>query len=324
MPLPDESLHYIGHDHEEFMFVLRGEVETLLKTNDGLVRKHLRAGDCIYFRSNLPHCHRSATLEPAETLNVIHSMRGAIDPGDGELRGDGRRFYRRGVYTDATREAAEKILLLRRSNGATLAELARAIGIGVRQLGEIENGEKAVDVEILLRLARHFRRPIEYFFATTIEAQPSYFIQRGEETQQLPVHRSKADLAKGRESHIYYPLSLGFKERGLHPYYVQVKASSADEAVLYAHHGQEFIYVLDGELEFITKASGAEVVETLRPGDSVFLESSIPHLMRGRSRNPFTSTTAQLIYVLWSPLGEAYLFDSPVGAAAADSVSLER
>ena len=52
--LPDKDLHFIGHDHEEFMFVLRGEVEMILKTNEGLVTERLGPGDCVYFRSLPP------------------------------------------------------------------------------------------------------------------------------------------------------------------------------------------------------------------------------------------------------------------------------
>lgn len=308
-PLSDEELHFIGHDHEEFMFVLRGDVETLLKTNEGLVTERLQPGDCIYFRSNLPHCHRSATSQPAETINVIYSLRGAIDPDDGELRSPGRRFYRRGVYADATREAAEKIALLRRSHGATLAELARDVGVGVRHLADIESGKKAPDVALLLRLARQFRRPIEYFFATTLDSQPYYFLQRGAAIAHLPVqHRKTSEGQDGIQANVFRPLAAGFPERGLHPYYVQVKASPPESVTLHEHHGQEFIYVLDGEVELVTRAGEEEIVEPLRPGDSVFLESSVPHLLRGRSRNPYAETSAQVIVVFWSPLGESYLF----------------
>lgn len=321
-PLSDEDLHFIGHDHEEFMFVLRGHVETLLKTNEGLVTERLQPGDCIYFRSNLPHCHRSATSQPAETINVIYSLRGAIDPDDGELRSPGRRFYRRGVYADATREAAEKIALLRRSHGATLAELARDVGVGVRHLADIESGKKAPGVALLLRLARQFRRPIEYFFATTLDSQPYYFLQRGAAIAHLPVHHRKTSEGQhGIQANVFRPLAAGFPERGLHPYYVQVKASPPESVTLHEHHGQEFIYVLDGEVELVTRAGEEDIVEPLRPGDSVFLESSVPHLLRGRSRNPYAETSAQVIDVFWSPLGESYLFGQLSSESASQAQS---
>jgi transcriptional regulator with XRE-family HTH domain len=307
-PLADRDVHYISHDHEEFVFVLRGEVETLLKTNEGLAKETLRAGDAMYFRSNLPHCHRSANGEPAETLNVIYSLRG-IDPHDSELGSTGRRYYRRGVYADASGEASEKISLLRRAHGVTLAELASELGIGVRQLANVESGEKAPDVDLLLQVARRFRRPIEYFFATSLDVQP-YFIQRGADLAQVAARhrRFKSDDPNAHQN-VFRPLARGFEDRGMHPYYVQVTAGSAQTRATHEHHGQEFIYVLNGEIELVT-LDGEETTETLNPGDALFLESSVPHLLRGHSRNPYASTYADLIDVFWSPLGEQYLFDA--------------
>jgi hypothetical protein len=39
-------------------------------------------------------------------------------------------------------------------------------------------------------------------------------------------------------------------------------------------------------------------------------------LLRGRSRNPYATTNAELLAVFWSPLGEDYLFD-PISSQAA-------
>lgn len=307
-PLPDADLHYIVHDHEEFMFVLKGNIETSLKTNEGVVTESLAPGDSIYFRSNLPHCHRSTTAEPAETLNVLYSLRGAIDPSDGEFRAPGRRFYRRAVYADAPREASEKIGLLRRSYGSTLADLAGHIGIGSHQLAQIESGEKAADIDVLLRLARHFRRPIEYFFATTLESQPYYFIQRGGQIKDVPVHtwRNSTEESGVTHSDVFRPLASGFPERGIHPYYIQVTTTTAGHVGPHEHAGEEFIHVLEGELELVTYGPD-ERVEMLYPGDSVFLDSSVPHVLRGRSRNPYATTNAELIGIFWTPLDDHHL-----------------
>lgn len=305
--LPDKDLHFIGHDHEEFMFVLRGEVEMILKTNEGLVTERLGPGDCVYFRSNLPHCHRGIGPRPAETIDISYSLRGPIDPDDSEIGSFGRRFYRRGVYADATREAGEKIGLLRRSHGITVAELAREMELGVRLLAKIERGDRAPNLDLLSRLARRFRRPIEYFFATTLESQPYYSIQRASQIKALVgLHRKHPTL---RDTQVFRPLALEFAGRGLHPYYVQFVAAAGSDHALHEHHGQEFIYVLEGELEFVT-AEG-EKSELLHPGDSIFLDSSVPHSFRDHSRNPFASANAEILAVFWSPLGVEYLFDEP-------------
>lgn len=307
-PLATTDRQYIVHDHEEFMFVLKGSVEVALKTNDDVIVEVLDAGDSMYFRSNLPHCNRSTGPQPAETLNVFYSLRGAIDPGDGEFRAPGRRFYRRAVYPDAPREASEKIALLRRSYGLTLADLAAALDIGARQLAQVESGERAVDIELLVRLAKHFRRPIEYFFATTLESQPYHFIQRASDMQNIAIHhwRHSGEQASGIED-ILRPLALGFPDRGLHPCYVQITGTREDDVAPHEHAGEEFIYVLEGELE-VALHGPERHLEVLYAGDSLFLDSSVPHVLRGRSRNPYATANAELIQVFWSPLDGSQLF----------------
>ena len=296
--LPDKDLHYIAHDHEEFMFVLEGEVESLIKAGEGVIRETLRAGDCMYFRSYLPHCHRSMSSHPARTLNLMYSLRGAIDSDDGELSPSAHQFYRRGVHQDLVKEAAERIALLRRARGLTLASLAQSVGIPVRALRQIESGTRAVDLNVLLRLARKFRRPIEYFLAAAIEARPPHFVQRGSAVMEAGVRRRR--LARDA----FRPLASGFPNRGMHPYYVQVTSNVSDPLTPIEHHGQEFIFVLDGSVEFVAWLENGQHTEVLTTGDAVFLESSVPHAFRGRSLNPYASTRAYFIEVFLSSLGE--------------------
>lgn len=313
-PLADDQLQFVAHDHEEFLFVLRGDVEILIKGEGNLRRETLHRGDSIYFRSSLPHCTRSTGSGPAETLHVIYSIRGAIDSDDGELGALGRRFYRRGVYEDVVREAGEKIALLRRAHGLTRGALAADVGIGARRLARIEEGEAAPDIDLLVRLARRFRRPTEFFVASTLETEPAYFVQRGREIDDVPVRRRRT-LSRphdGRWTNAYRSMAAGFPDRGLHPYYVRIGEQDGERVVLDNHHGEEFVYVLDGELEFFSAAGAEQTAEILRPGDCLFVDSGVPHMLRGSSRNPFASSASQAIVVFWAPLGEHYLFlDEP-------------
>jgi hypothetical protein len=67
--------------------------------------------------------------------------------------------------------------------------------------------------------------------------------------------------------------------------------------------------MLDGQIELTTYAEDTEVKEILRPGDSCYLDATVPHLVRGQSRNPYSHTSASVLVVFWCPLGEQYLFD---------------
>lgn len=309
-PLADDQLQYVAHDHEEFLFVLRGVVEILIKGAAGLRRELLQRGDSIYFRSSLPHCTRSAGPGPAESLHVIYSIRGAIDSDDGEIGALGRRFYRRGVYEDVVREAGEKVALLRRAHGLTRSALAADVGIGVRRLARIEEGQTAPDVDLLVRLARRFRRPTEFFVAATLETEPAYFVQRGRDIEGVPPRRRRVSSRRQDivATSAYRSMASGFPDRGLHPYYVQIGENESDQVELDDHHGEEFVYVLDGELEFVGPTGRSDASEVLRPGDCLFVDSGVPHMLRASSRNPFAHSASQAIVVFWAPLGERYLF----------------
>jgi quercetin dioxygenase-like cupin family protein len=59
----------------------------------------------------------------------------------------------------------------------------------------------------------------------------------------------------------------------MEPFLVEFECGSWDDALLYRHDGEEFIYLLQGELEF---HYGQEVM-ILRPGDSIYYDSSEVH-----------------------------------------------
>ncbi len=55
----------------------------------------------------------------------------------------------------------------------------------------------------------------------------------------------------------------------------------ADVTELASHDGQEFIFVLEGEI----RAQVMGQVEILRPGDAVYYDSSNPHLVKVRGQH---------------------------------------
>ncbi len=57
------------------------------------------------------------------------------------------------------------------------------------------------------------------------------------------------------------------------------------------HDGQEFIFVLEGEV----KAQVGEQVETLYPGDALYYDSNRPHLIQCQGKRP-----AKILAVLYT------------------------
>jgi transcriptional regulator with XRE-family HTH domain len=306
-PLADSELTLIGHHHEEFFFVLRGEVETQIKTNDGFAKEITSAGDCLYLRSQLPHCHRSTNDQIAEVLSVSCSRMGSEseDEEDGQLLDSS--FYERSYQADISHEVAEKVALLRRSRRLTVQELAERVGVSARTLTAIEHGSKSIELDLLLQIAIEFKRPIESFFTETMDPGPTHVVVRRQSVATIPTRSRSLPGVKN----IYRSLAEGFPDRGLHPYYVQVR-TSGDER--FEHHpGQEFAYVLEGEVELLIETSETTEEIVLRRGDSYFLDPSARHRLRGLSGSPYAQSSAEMIIVYWTPVNEASFFETPPG-----------
>ena len=61
---------------------------------------------------------------------------------------------------------------------------------------------------------------------------------------------------------------------------VELKRKRAEQLSYFSHEGEEFIYLLEGRLEFRTE----DQHYLLYPGDSLYFESSIPHAYRALGR----------------------------------------
>ena len=59
---------------------------------------------------------------------------------------------------------------------------------------------------------------------------------------------------------------------------VEFRSGPREFEEYYLHSGEEFMYVLEGQLEVTTYAEEKKVTEILRPGDSCYIDASVPHL----------------------------------------------
>lgn len=80
----------------------------------------------------------------------------------------------------------------------------------------------------------------------------------------------------------YRLLSSAWPGRTLEPMLMTIPPHTQPDAGPYGHKGEEFIYVIDGELVYVV--DGIESV--LRAGDSIYLQSGVPHAMRNDADDP--------------------------------------
>jgi transcriptional regulator with XRE-family HTH domain/quercetin dioxygenase-like cupin family protein len=308
--IDDGELCWCCHDEEEFTFVLRGTIEFRITTPDGERRERLARGDSVYFRSDLPHCFRSLEAEASETLHVSCSPSASMGGGGWT---HARAIAHTGNGTsNLKRQMGEKLLLLREAHGWPMERVARSAGLSERQMHAIERGERTIPLEAVLNLARAFGKPLRELIGLAVARPHYYFVRRSAEVESIPARprRTPVERPHAAASKTCQPLVAGFPAQEMYPYFLRILNVDLETLTLHEHHGQEFIYVLQGELELTTYVGNNEVHETLRAGDACYIDSTVPHLVRSWTRNPYAKTSAEVIDVFWCPLGETYLFES--------------
>ncbi len=169
----------------------------------------------------------------------------------------------------AEKRIGERIKRLRLKKSMGLVELGRQTGLSASFLSQLETGRVVPTLRNLARISIVFGKDLNYFFEA--EPQPMFRVHRKKERTRLP--------QSGVDNPTYYFESLGFMvpDRQLDPYLAEFLPNrKANEVRPHVHPGQEFLYVLDGELEI----RHAEKVHVLEAGDGVYFDASSPHAYR--------------------------------------------
>lgn len=172
----------------------------------------------------------------------------------------------------------------------SLRELSKQSGLSIGFLSLVERGRSSPALTSLSNVAKALGVELSSFFPAEEEEQ-----NEAEETKQrvspLPYVNRANDAAKLSiilSQRIYKMLSPRIPGLVLEPIFVTVQpGDTMDEP--YGHEGEEFAYVLSGELVFIV--DGVEY--RLGPGDSIHFRSTVSHAMRNDTDEP-----VQAIWVL--------------------------
>jgi transcriptional regulator with XRE-family HTH domain len=168
-----------------------------------------------------------------------------------------------------------KIRELRKKSGLILQDLSDQTGLSKPLLSQIEKGAVSPPIATLLRISKAFSVNIGFFFQESDPEEKVVLVKRDE---------SKVLDSRyfGREASGYYYEALAFKKskKNMEPFLVEFKRMRPENLSYFSHEGEEFIYLLDGVLEFRTEKERY----VLHPGDSLYFESSLPHAYRALER----------------------------------------
>ena len=170
----------------------------------------------------------------------------------------------------------ERIKKLRELKKLSLGDVAQRSGISAQILESIEADATAPPLGTLTKLARALEMKMGYLL-TAGEPKP-FVITRKDERK--PVSRHAAEQ-QSKYGYSYLSLSPGMRDRNMEPFLVTLSPTS-EEVPGSVHEGEEFIYVLEGEMEVVI----GEHREVLYPGDTIYYHSSIPHVVKCHQGKP--------------------------------------
>jgi len=171
----------------------------------------------------------------------------------------------------AARSVGVHLRQLRLQRGLALAPVAKAVGISVGFLSALERSHMSASVSTLRKLARFYKTNILGFFD-------------GLESNSRLVSSDSRKLLEAGPGVRMELLAWGNTVMEPHLFRIAPRSGSGES---YTHEGEEFLYVLQGELQI----SVADEKYHLKPGDSFYFESATPH----RWLNPGRTETK----VLW-------------------------
>ena len=183
-----------------------------------------------------------------------------------------------------------KIKGIRESKNLTIEEIAESSGLSVEQISSIENDQNLPSLGPLIKIARALGVRLGTFMDDNDALGP--VVCRAEDRERdssISFSNGATDARKHME---YHPLAQQKAGRHMEPFVIDINPSEQQEFKLSAHEGEEFIYVMEGEVEI---EYGKEKY-TLKEGDSIFYDSIVKHHVHGAP-----GKSAKILAVVYIP-----------------------
>jgi len=195
-----------------------------------------------------------------------------------------------------TNTPGQRIIELRKTYSISREMLAERSGISTDLIVKIEDQGHIPDLAPLIKIARALGVRLGTLLDDHEELGP-VITRAGEASSSM---RFMTGLQEGDNAAVAETAhkGLSFKAlasdkngRHMEPFIVDIEPVAVQEKS--AHEGEEFIYVLDGNL----KLEYGTITETLKAGDSVYYDSIVPHRVISADNKP-----VKILAVIYTPV----------------------
>ncbi len=171
-----------------------------------------------------------------------------------------------------------KIKTLRTSKKKTLQDVANDTGFSPALISQIENNNVSPPIATLSRIAKVLGVRVGYFFKDDGPEEEYEVIRKDE----LPVITRVISRTGHKHGYTYHALTYKKRDKAMEPFMLSVDPGTADDEMLYSHEGEEFLLILEGEVELLL---GEERI-VLFSGDSVYFQSTLRHRLLSHGGKP--------------------------------------
>jgi transcriptional regulator with XRE-family HTH domain len=167
-----------------------------------------------------------------------------------------------------------KIRTIREAKKLSTKEVAEKAELTPILISQIESETVTPPVATLLKIAQALDTHIGDFFVEATPQKRYEVVRKGEHKK---VAR-KPTPDKSPLSYSYESLAFRLSKRHMEPFLVEFDIDIDEEVPPLSHKGEEFVFVLDGDLEFHAE----DEIVRLTEGDSLYFDSNIPHAFVGK------------------------------------------
>ncbi len=182
----------------------------------------------------------------------------------------------------------QKVRAIRESRKLTVEQLAERADLRPEVVGRIESGALIPSLGPLMRIARGAGVRLGTFLDDQENVGP-VMVRAGEHPKVMHVSDKSEPVRSDLD---FFSLAANKAGRHMEPFLIDIYPSSAEQAQPSAHEGEEFIYVMAGEVEI---RYGTETY-ALKPGDSIYYDSIVAHHVHCAGHQP-----AQILAVVYAP-----------------------
>ncbi len=181
-----------------------------------------------------------------------------------------------------------KVRSIRESRSMSTEQLAERADLSPELVAQIESGSLIPSLSPLIRIARSLGVRLGTFLDDEARVGP-VLSRKGEHETIL---RFSGRDSAARSDLDFFSLAANKAGRHMEPFLIDIHPGSAQGVRTSSHEGEEFIYVLSGEVEVLY---GRDMYR-LKTGDCIYYDSIVPHHVHSAGE-----AEARVLAVVYAP-----------------------